>query len=859
MRIQVAILLILMLTQHGYTEILNVPEDFRSIQRAINESADGDTVLIQPGEYVENLNFEGKAITVGSLLLTTGNEAYIDSTVIDGNGRGSVVIFDSEEGENSILFGFKIQNGSANGGGGIVCQNVSPIISHCIIRDNHADFAAGGVMIWGGSPRISHCQIIDNEAGAWCGAIWLREEASVNISNSLIVGNIARGAGAIAMQDGVTLDINKCTFCGNIGESDGSITIEVGSSVAITNSILVDNEPVEISFFEHADRNELDIDYTDISGGQEAIEHIENADVNWGDGNINEDPIFVDPDEGDYHLQWGSPCINAGDPDANPDPDGTRSDMGAYPYFHGGVVEGYVLDAMNDEPLEGAVVATSYRVEAVADENGYWQIDQVRVAPFSMTAHMIGYNDSTILDLEVEPDDTLEIVFELLHPRLTPSIERITVELNQEERTDIDFSIGNDGNGLLEWSEKHRLVGESGVDPWELRRSINAGHIVDASRLRGVVFIDDLFYVSGYGNGINSIYILNMEGELVDSFPQFGEPNSRLLMRDITFDGELIWGVAGETVYGFTTAGDSITSFEGPFSRYAAIAWDTDRELLWISRAPTDIHGYDRQGRHNQEDEISRNGLGINGLAYWSEDTDGYQLYVSEFSSRIVHKIDVETGNILFVRELSPEGDWRPRGAFVTNEYDVYGNCVFMDIAWSRDGDSRIEVWQLEEPNDDWMWIEPIEGTINPGSEQELVLTLDASGLDSTLEWQGELIFSKAVGGDDTVIPVTLTIAIEDDVGNHPPELPEAFGITSVYPNPFNSMTVVNYTLPVPSDVVFKVFDLSGREILTKTQEKLSTGEHSILLDAQALSSGMYIVNLTASKQTVTRKIVLFK
>jgi len=60
--------------------------------------------------------------------------------------------------------------------------------------------------------------------------------------------------------------------------------------------------------------------YCDIQGG-------------WhGTGNIDADPLFVDPTLGDYHLQWPSPCIDAGDPESPLDPDGTRADMGAY-YF----------------------------------------------------------------------------------------------------------------------------------------------------------------------------------------------------------------------------------------------------------------------------------------------------------------------------------------------------------------------------------------------------------------------------------------------------------------------------------------------------------------------------------------------
>ncbi|MFH0765368.1 MAG: hypothetical protein V2A61_03000, partial [Calditrichota bacterium] len=70
--------------------ILNVPNDARSIQAGVDAARNGDTVLVHPGIYRENLNFNGKAITVASLMLLTGAEGYIDSTVIDADQNGSV-------------------------------------------------------------------------------------------------------------------------------------------------------------------------------------------------------------------------------------------------------------------------------------------------------------------------------------------------------------------------------------------------------------------------------------------------------------------------------------------------------------------------------------------------------------------------------------------------------------------------------------------------------------------------------------------------------------------------------------------------------------------------------------------------
>jgi len=130
--------------QFTLANILNVPDDFDTIQEAINAAEDEDTVLVSPGTYFENINFESKAIVVASLILITGDEAYIDSTIIDGNENGTVVSFVHQEDRESVLDGFTVTGGNGTTsqrydyhmGGGVLIYESSPIIRNCIIEDN---------------------------------------------------------------------------------------------------------------------------------------------------------------------------------------------------------------------------------------------------------------------------------------------------------------------------------------------------------------------------------------------------------------------------------------------------------------------------------------------------------------------------------------------------------------------------------------------------------------------------------------------------------------------------------------------------------------------------------------------------
>ncbi len=315
---------------------------FATIQRGINASSHTDTVLVQPGTYVENINHNGKFITVASLFLTTQDTTYISSTIIDGNSNGSVVKFESGEDSTSILTGFTITNGDALYGGGIYCNSSSPNLQNVTISGNSAEFG-GGIHCVSSSPNLVNVTISGNSASGtygYGGGI-NSESSSINFENVTITGNSAENGGGIFCDDfntsikNVTItgntasevgggilcfdsnpSLENLTLTGNSADLGGGIYCFNNSNPSLVNSILWDNSPEEI----YISSGSVTATYSDIQG-------------QWiGLGNINSDPLFVDSGNGDYHLQSISPCINTGDPSSPLDPDGTRADMGAY-YF----------------------------------------------------------------------------------------------------------------------------------------------------------------------------------------------------------------------------------------------------------------------------------------------------------------------------------------------------------------------------------------------------------------------------------------------------------------------------------------------------------------------------------------------
>ncbi len=136
------------------------------------------------------------------------------------------------------------------------------------------------------------------------------------------------------------------------------------------------------------------------------------------------------------------------------------------------------------------------------------------------------------------------------------------------------------------------------------------------------------------------------------------------------------------------------------------------------------------------------------------------------------------------------------------------------------------------------------------------------SGMDAVALNDSEYVIlgttaSFGAGGTDIYL---LRLAPSQTAISAPAPVASAFELQENYPNPFNSATRISFSLPVPTSVSLRVYDVLGREVATPLKDHLmSAGLHQVAFDAAALASGIYLFRMEAAGQIQTRKMVVLK
>ncbi len=221
----------------------DAPADFNTIQAAIDDSNDGDTVIVADGIYTghgnRDIDFLDKAITLRS-------ENGPENCIIDCEGARRGFYFHSGEDANSVLSGFTITNGYAccvyeeARGGGVYCNASSPTIDNCIFNQNLAEWSGGGMTIRGGSsPTIINCVFSGNSASGGGGLSTY--SSNPKLTNCTFSGNSANAGGGMANYSYSTPSLTNCVFSGNSANDSGGGMHNYRNSPTLTNCTLSRN------------------------------------------------------------------------------------------------------------------------------------------------------------------------------------------------------------------------------------------------------------------------------------------------------------------------------------------------------------------------------------------------------------------------------------------------------------------------------------------------------------------------------------------------------------------------------------------------------------------------------------------
>ena len=290
------------------------------IRHAISEAQSGEKIIVGPGVYQEDINFKGRNLTLSSS--DPRDPAVVAATVLSGAAGAQAVTFAAGEDESCVLSGLTITGADT----GIYCSGSSPTVTDCVITGNQA---AGIQMYEGSNPTITNCRIALN-AGPGV-KMWPKASGRVTIYNQPTITNCVIAANNGPGISGGIPALTNCTIVANLQHGIGSLSPTVSNCLIYYNGNGSDTAQIESSL--------PTVTYSGVQGG-------------WpGEGNIDVDPCFADPENGDYHLKseagrWDtsgrtwvrddvtSPAIDTGKPDSDWSaelwPNGKRVNMGAY-------------------------------------------------------------------------------------------------------------------------------------------------------------------------------------------------------------------------------------------------------------------------------------------------------------------------------------------------------------------------------------------------------------------------------------------------------------------------------------------------------------------------------------------------
>ena len=318
---------------------------FQTINKAINSAPDGDSILVQSGEYYEILDISNRNLTI------LGQDK--NNTIINAEQNGPAIRFDNSnnQGAHSEIKGFTILNAVREGdGAGVYAYYGEIVLGDLIIKNNESvNGEGGGISIENSSNSIIYNSIIKNNVARPRGGGINVHNSNVQIINSIINGNTiystSQGSGnsgaGLYINQNSTVDLNFVEVSQNVSfDQGGAFFIDDNSSISLNNVTMANNSAVGNSFVPFGDENSgnggafaaygnslinfsksiiwgnVATNNQQMSPNNGAVLSIDSSNVEglptafFGNGNIDENPEFCNSSNGNFQLSQNSSSLN---------------------------------------------------------------------------------------------------------------------------------------------------------------------------------------------------------------------------------------------------------------------------------------------------------------------------------------------------------------------------------------------------------------------------------------------------------------------------------------------------------------------------------------------------------------------
>lgn len=220
-------------------DTLNVPQQYDTIQEAIDAAVDGDTIQLDAGTYKESgIDTLGKAITIKGSIIWPGGPL----SVIEGQGNEPVFIVSSGETQTTAFRHLIVQLGKAQYGGAMYISGSSPFVEDVLFSGNQADNGGGAIFAGAGSaPAFKDCTFYQNATASSGGAV-LVKEASISFESCEMTYNQSNYAGgAVYAHAGQISLIDSHLNQNTAPQRGGAVALYLGELI-IQNSHLEGNK-----------------------------------------------------------------------------------------------------------------------------------------------------------------------------------------------------------------------------------------------------------------------------------------------------------------------------------------------------------------------------------------------------------------------------------------------------------------------------------------------------------------------------------------------------------------------------------------------------------------------------------------